>query len=89
MNPNATGQPFGKAKDRFRVARHLSTNPGPGVYSPKNNFKEEEFMKKNPRAAIGRNTQSVLDAQYNMRELSLYPGPGAYTRFSDFGQKFN
>ena len=59
-------------------------NPGPGSYSPRNNFKEEEVFKKSARAVIGRCTQSVLDHKYNMKEKKNYPGPGAYNRFSDF-----
>ena len=62
-------------------------DPGPGAYSPRNNFKEEEVSRKNPRPAIGRNTSSVLDMKYNLHEKKLVPGPGAYHRFSDFGQK--
>lgn len=62
LTTNSVGQPFGKAKDRFRIAPHLVVNPSPAAYSPRNNFKEEEVFKKSPRAAIGRNTLSVLDS---------------------------
>lgn len=65
----------------------MKNDPGPGAYSPRNDFKQEEVSVKNPRPAIGRNTASILDFKYNLREKKGVPGPGAYSRFSDFGQK--
>ena len=65
---SATGQPFSKAQNRFSQTRQVKLDPGPGAYSPKTNFKEEEVSRKNPRAAIGRNVFSVLDFKYNISE---------------------
>lgn len=87
VHPSAVGQAFSKAQDRFAFTRQVKYDPGPGNYSPKVNFKEEEVKTKNPRAAIGRTNFSILDDKYNMREKKQVPGPGAYARFSDFGQK--